>query len=59
MYKRQYGDKPSNSGNGMIAKISKIVTTDPTIPYPAHITTLDGGALGWCAKDSLQVVKNE
>lgn len=58
-YYSSYGDKPSNSGNGMTAKISKIVTTDPTRPYPVHITTLEGGALGWCTQNSLQVVKSE
>ena len=49
-----YGDTPSYHASGRRVVVSRIV--DATRPYPVHVTTESGGALGWMSKDSLQVV---
>ena len=53
-YYTSYGDEPHGNGNGRTVKVSRIV--DGSRPDPIHITTESGGALGWTAKASLQVV---
>lgn len=55
-YYSSYGDEPHGNGNGRRVVISRIV--DATRAYPVHVTTEDGGALGWMKKDALQVVSD-
>lgn len=50
-----YGDPPSGNGNGRRCVVSRIIS-DPSRPYPIHITTESGGWLGWLTADQLQVV---
>lgn len=57
-YASSYGDEPHGNGNGRRCKISRIITNDASRAYPVHITTESGGALGWCKKESLQVIGN-
>ena len=54
-----YGDKPFGVSNGRRCKVSRIVSGDPIRPYPVHITTEDGGALGWLAPNQVQVVSSQ
>lgn len=51
-----YGDEPHGTGNGRTAVISRIISDDATRAYAIHITTPDGGALGWVKADELKVV---
>ena len=53
-YYSSYGDKPSSAGNGIQVTVSRIV--DLSRPYPYHVLSTSGGALGWVAGASLQVV---
>lgn len=53
-YYTSYGDEPHGNANGRTVLVSRIV--DGSRPDPIHITTESGGALGWTAKASLQVV---
>ncbi len=53
-YASSYGDEPHGNGNGRRALVSRIV--DGSRPYPVHINSEAGGALGWASKDSLRVV---
>lgn len=55
-YYTSYGDEPHGNANGRRVKVSRIV--DASRPDPYHITTEDGGWLGWTAKESLQVVSS-
>lgn len=55
-YASSYGDEPHGNGNGRRCKVSRIITNDAARAYPVHITGESGGALGWCKKESLQVV---
>ena len=55
-YYSSYGDEPHGNGNGRRVVVSRIV--DATRAYPVHVTTEDGGALGWMKKDALQVVSD-
>lgn len=55
-YYSSYGDEPHGTASGKRCKVSRIVNSDPTRAYPIHITTESGGALGWCKKETLQVV---
>lgn len=57
-YYTSYGDEPHGNANGARVVVSRIVSDDPTRPYPVHITTESGGALGWIASSGLQVVNN-
>ena len=57
-YYSSYGDEPHGNGNGRTVCVSRLVTTDPQRAYPVHVTTAQGGALGWVRKDSLQVVSS-
>lgn len=58
-YSSSYGDEPHSTASGKRCKVSRIVTNDSARPYPVHITTEDGGALGWIKKDALQVVSGK
>lgn len=51
-----YGDEPYGSCSNRRAKVSRIVTSDPSRPYPIHITTESGGWLGWLKESQVQVV---
>lgn len=53
-YYTSYGDEPHGNGNGRRVVISRIV--DASRKCPIHVTTENGGWLGWMEKDSLQVV---
>lgn len=55
-YYTSYGDEPHGNGNGRRVVVSRIVADDPTRPCQVHITTEDGGDLGWISADGLQVV---
>lgn len=55
-YYSSYGDEPHGNGNGRRVVVSRIV--DAKRAYPVHVTTEDGGALGWMKKDALQVVSD-
>lgn len=50
------GAEPHGNGNGRRCKVSRI---EASKPYPVHIATEAGGALGWIKKDALQVVDDE
>lgn len=54
-YASSYGDLPYGNGNGRRCVVSRIIS-DPTRPYPIHITTESGGWLGWLTASQLQVV---
>lgn len=53
-YYSSYGDEPHGNGNGAQVSVSRIV--DLTRAYPYHVVSASGGALGWVAGASLQVV---
>lgn len=53
-YYTSYGDEPHGNGNGRRVVVSRIV--DSSRAYPIHVTTQDGGWLGWMKRSSLQVV---
>ena len=53
-YYSSYGDAPSAPGNGAQVTVSRIV--DLARPYPYHVVSTSGGALGWVSGASLQVV---
>lgn len=53
-YYTSFGDEPHGNANGQQVLVSRIV--DQSRPYPIHVTTQSGGALGWMAKSALQVV---
>lgn len=55
-YYTSYQDEPHGNGNGRRVVVSRIINDDPTRPCQVHITTEDGGDLGWISADSLQVV---
>lgn len=50
-YYTSYGDEPHGSANGRQVVVSRIV--DLSRPCPIHITTPEGGALGWIAQNGL------
>lgn len=52
-YYTSYGDEPHGNGNGRRVVVSRIVADDPTRPCQVHITTEDGGDLGWISADGL------
>ena len=54
-----YGEEPHGSGNGRQCVISRIVSDDATREYAIHITTPEGGALGWVKASELTVVNDE
>ena len=54
-----YGDKPSGSGNGRRVVVSRIINDDNDRPYPVHVKSESGGALGWCKKGDLQGVDTQ
>lgn len=54
-----YGDKPSGSGNGRRVVVSRIINDDNERPYPVHVKSESGGALGWCKKGDLQGVDTQ
>lgn len=54
-YASSYGDEPYGNGNGRRCVVSRIIS-DPSRPYPIHITTESGGWLGWLKKSQLRVV---
>ena len=54
-YASSYGDEPHGNGNGRRCVVSRIIS-DPSRPYPIHITTESGGWLGWLKKSQLRVV---
>ena len=49
-----YGDSPRAALSGRTVRVSRMV--DAARPYPIHVTTERGGALGWMAAAALQVV---
>lgn len=53
-YYTSYGDAPSSVVSGRRVIISRIVDLSRACPY--HITTENGGALGWISGDSLETV---
>lgn len=53
-YASSYGALPSGTASGSTVLVSRIV--DLSRPYPVHITTESGGALGWIEQSGLQVV---
>ncbi len=55
-YYTSYGDEPHGTAAGRRVKVSRIV--DSSRPAPIHITTEDGGGLGWTSASALQVVKS-
>lgn len=55
-YYSSYGAEPHGTFSGFRGRISRIVTTDPQRPYPYHITTSAGGAMGWVKESQIQVV---
>lgn len=57
-YYSSYGDEPHGTCNGKRVIVSRIVTSDPTRKCKYHITTEDGGWLGWLTADQLQVVSD-
>lgn len=54
-----YGDKPSGSGNSRRVVVSRIINDDNERPYPVHVRSESGGALGWCKKGDLQGVDTQ
>ena len=56
-YYSSYGDEPHGSGNGRICVVSRI-SEDNERQYQVHLRTENGSALGWAAKDDLQVVED-
>lgn len=56
-YYSSYGDAPSAPGNGAQVTVSRIV--DLSRPYPYHVLSMSGGALGWVSAASLQVVSTK
>lgn len=55
-YYSSYQDEPHGTASGRRCKVSRIITDDPARPCQIHITTEEGGALGWVKKDAVQVV---
>lgn len=55
-YYTSYGDEPHGNSSGRQVVVSRIV--DQSRPCPIHITTPEGGALGWIAQSGLQVVSS-
>lgn len=53
-YYTSYGDEPHGTGNGRTCVVSRI---SEGRDYPVHVNSESGGALGWCKKESLQVVQ--
>lgn len=56
-YYSSYGDEPHGSGNGRMCVVSRI-SEDNERQYQVHLRTENGSALGWAAKDDLQVVED-
>ena len=54
-YYSSYGDEPHGNGSGRACVVSRI---EEDREYPVHITTENGGSLGWVKKDALQVVND-
>lgn len=57
-YYSSYGDEPHSNSSGRTCIISRIENTDDTRPYPVHVKTENGGALGWVKREALQVVSD-
>ena len=55
-YYTSYGEEPYGTANNLRAKVSRIIASDPSRPYPVHITTEGGGWLGWLKKSQVRVV---
>ena len=55
-YYSSYGDEPHGQASGGVYRISRIVNDDPDRPYPIHIVTENGGALGWVKRGACQTV---
>lgn len=55
-YYSSYGDEPHGGGKGRQVKVSRIVNGSRRCPI--HVVSMSGGALGWMAKESLQVVSS-
>ena len=53
-YYTSYQEEPHGNGNGRTVVVSRIV--DKSRPCPIHVNSEGGGALGWAAQSSLQVV---
>lgn len=53
-YYTSYQEEPHGNGNGRTVVVSRIV--DKSRPCPIHVNSEGGGALGWTAQSSLQVV---
>lgn len=53
-YYSSYGDTPYGSASGRTVLVQYIVDLDRAKPY--HVTTEEGGALGWTDRGSLQVI---
>ena len=53
IYNSSYGDAPTKQLSGRRVVVSRIIS-DPARPYPIHVTTESGGALGWMKKEALQ-----
>lgn len=53
-YADSYGGGSYGNGNGRTVKVSRIVDLSRADPY--HVTTENGGALGWTSADCLQVM---
>lgn len=53
-YYTSYQDEPHGNGNGQTVVVSRIV--DRNRPCPIHVNSESGGALGWAAQSSLQVM---
>lgn len=54
-----YGEEPHGSGNGRRVVVSRIINNDNDRPYPVHVKSESGGALGWCKKEDLQGVDTQ
>lgn len=55
-YYTSYRDEPHGTLSGRRVLVSRMV--DASRPCPVHVTDEDGGALGWMAAESLEVLEN-
>lgn len=58
-YYSSWGAEPHGNGNGRRVVVGRIIETDPTRAKPVLVKTEQGGALGWMARDALQVVSRQ